>query len=102
MLRIKEKPLYRNYEKQIESGAKNMDLTIFEAESENSKTSKLIQIDIGNSIYVVSGRINQIQRLFDANILRDWNEALLQNERKECGECEEIPEKTVKKIQNIT
>ena len=38
---------------------------------------ELINIDIKNSIYSISNRIYQIQRLFDKRILRDWNDELL-------------------------
>ena len=42
-------------------------------------TTELIQIDIKNSVYAVSNRMNQLQRLFDKKILRDWNDDLLSN-----------------------
>lgn len=41
-------------------------------------TAGLVQIDIKNSIYAISNRMNQLQRLFDKKILRDWNEELLE------------------------
>lgn len=37
---------------------------------------QMVKIDIKNSIYKVSNRVNQLQRLFDSNILRDWNDDL--------------------------
>lgn len=40
-------------------------------------TEKMVKIDIKNSLYAVSNRMNQLQRLFDKKILRDWNEGLL-------------------------
>ena len=39
--------------------------------------SEMLKIDIKNSVYSISNRINQLQRLFDKKILRDWNDALL-------------------------
>lgn len=36
-----------------------------------------IPIDIKNSLYAVSNRLNQLQRLFDKHILRAWNDQLL-------------------------
>ena len=36
--------------------------------------NQTVKIDIKNSIYKVSNRMNQLQRLFDSNILRDWND----------------------------
>ena len=39
--------------------------------------SEMMQIDIKNSVYAVSNRMNQLQRLFDKKILRDWNDELL-------------------------
>lgn len=38
---------------------------------------EMIKIDIKNSPYAVSRKMNQIQRLFDNKILRDWNDRLL-------------------------
>lgn len=43
-------------------------------------TSELLQVDIKNSVYSVSNRMNQLQRLFDKKILRDWSDALLFND----------------------
>lgn len=39
--------------------------------------NELINIDIRNSIYSVSSRIKQLQRIFDKKVLRDWNDELL-------------------------
>jgi len=41
-------------------------------------TKRMVKIDIKNSLYSTSARINQLQRLFDSNILRDWNDELAQ------------------------
>ena len=43
-------------------------------------SGELVKIDIKNSLYADSGRFNQLQRLFDKKILRDWNKELLLNE----------------------
>lgn len=39
--------------------------------------SEMMQVDIKTSVYAVSNRMNQLQRLFDKRILRDWNDELL-------------------------
>lgn len=39
--------------------------------------SKLIKIDIKNSPYSISNKMNQLQKLFSKGILRDWNDNLL-------------------------
>lgn len=45
---------------------------------EHSNTSITeTKISIKDSLYTLSGRINQLQRLFDKRVLRDWNEFLL-------------------------
>jgi hypothetical protein len=35
---------------------------------------QMVKIDIKNSLYNVSAKINQLQRIFSSNILRDWND----------------------------
>lgn len=40
---------------------------------------KMVKIDIKNSVYAYSNRINQLQRIFSANILRDWNDEWAQS-----------------------
>ena len=40
----------------------------------NEHMGEYIKIDIKNSIYTLSKRINQLQRLFDSNVLREWND----------------------------
>ena len=39
-----------------------------------SHINQMIEVDIKNSLYSVSRRMKQLQRLFDSNVLRDWNE----------------------------
>ena len=53
--------------------------------------SEMIKIDVKNSIYAFSNRLNQLQRLFDKKILRDWNEDLLFNSI--AGETPSLPSK---------
>lgn len=36
--------------------------------------NQMVKVDIKGSVYSISNRMNQLQRLFDSNILRDWNE----------------------------
>lgn len=38
---------------------------------------ELVSIDIADSIYPVSAKLNQLQRLFTANILRDWEQSII-------------------------
>lgn len=38
---------------------------------------EMIQIDIKNSIYSLSEKIGQLQRLFSSRVLRDWDDSLL-------------------------
>ena len=35
------------------------------------------QIDISNSLYPTSRKINQVQRLFSGKLLREWNDDLI-------------------------
>lgn len=49
------------------------------------KTSKvesedLVKISPKDSVYAVSNRLNQLQRLFDTNVLRDWDDELLKKQ----------------------
>ena len=39
----------------------------------SQEVGELIKIDIKNSVYSISNYMRQIQRLFDSNILREWN-----------------------------
>lgn len=40
---------------------------------------KLESIDIKNSLYSVSMRVNQLQRLFTSNILREWDDSIIKS-----------------------
>ena len=53
--------------------------------------SEMMQIDIKDSVYAVSNRMNQLQRLFDKKILRDWNDELLLSDI--VGDANALPEK---------
>ena len=46
-------------------------------QSASSLQSEMQKIDIKNSVYAFSNRLNQLQRLFDKGILRDWNKDLI-------------------------
>lgn len=67
--------LEREYKKQLkllgDSGSNVL------AKSQLDVTGEMVQIDIKNSVYAISNRMNQLQRLFDKKILRDWNDELL-------------------------
>ena len=81
LLADNNKMLEQKYKKQLElSEASNNLLT----KSKIDVTGDLIEIDVKNSVYAISNRMNQLQRLFDKKILRDWNEELLAL-RKEIG-----------------
>jgi len=43
----------------------------------NNDSGEYAVVDIKNSQYVESYRMNQLQRLFDAKVLRDWDEEIL-------------------------
>jgi len=43
------------------------------------------RVDIKNSPYSISERINALQRLFDKHILRDWNEDALKYYQRNTG-----------------
>lgn len=84
LLADNDKLLEQEYKKQLKLSetSENNVLT----KSQLDITGQLVQIDIKNSIYAISNRMNQLQRLFDKKILRDWNSELLthqeQRERK--------------------
>ena len=51
----------------------------------SQEVGELIKIDIKNSVYSISNYMRQIQRLFDSNILRDWNEDIIIIQKKVSG-----------------
>ena len=61
-----------NYIKQLECSS--------ETTLQVSQYESLTKIDIKNSIYSTSAEINQLQRLFDKKILRDWDEHLMSSQ----------------------
>ena len=63
------------YRKQI--GSSDSELIV---KNKMTDLADLVKIDIKNSIYTISNRMNQIQRLFDKRILREWNDELLIND----------------------
>ena len=64
--------LAERYRKQIES-----DKLEIVNQTQLCNAVEIANIDIKNSLYAVSNRVNQLQRLFDKKILRDWNESIL-------------------------
>ena len=48
----------------------------------SQEVGELIKIDIKNSVYSISNYMRQIQRLFDSNILRDWNEDIISIQKR--------------------
>lgn len=66
------KILAEQYRKQLKSADSEQI-----SEKQIACITDIVKIDIKNSVYAVSNRINQIQRLFDKKILRDWNDELL-------------------------
>lgn len=84
LLHENNRQLEREYKKQLELLGDSGDSIL--TKSQFDLVGEMIQIDIKNSVYAVSNRMNQLQRLFDKKILRDWNKELLvhheQNEIK--------------------
>lgn len=76
LLENHNKMLAEKYKIQIGSSDKKEILPV-----ERKTIKRMIQIDIKNSVYDTSNRVNQLQRLFDKKILRDWNKDLLASER---------------------
>lgn len=48
-------------------------------ESIQKHIGELVKVDIKNSVYALSNRMNQLQRIFSSNILRDWNDEWAQS-----------------------
>lgn len=57
--------------------------TALSVQNQMALQSEMMKVDIKNSVYAFSNRLNQLQRLFDKKILRDWNEDLLFNSTTE-------------------
>lgn len=75
-----------NIEKQKMLELKNNNAIISKTSQEISQeVGELIKIDIKNSVYSISNYMRQIQRLFDSNILRDWNEDIISIQKKVSG-----------------
>ena len=80
LLEAHNEDMATKYRKLLETkGDSNTAVTV---NVESNKPSTLVKIDIKNSLYSVSGKINQLQRLFDKKILRDWNENILLSDEK--------------------
>ena len=75
-----------NIEKKKMLELKNNNAIISKTSQEISQeVGELIKIDIKNSVYSISNYMRQIQRLFDSNILRDWNEDIVSIQKKVSG-----------------
>ena len=75
-----------NIEKKKMLELKNNNAIISKTSQEISQeVGELIKIDIKNSVYSISNYMRQIQRLFDSNILRDWNEDIISIQKKVSG-----------------
>lgn len=72
LLEHHNKLLAENYRKQLEGNEIDADF-----QSQIDFVIETVKVDIKNSIYAISSKMNQLQRLFDKKILRDWNVALL-------------------------
>lgn len=70
LLESHNKELAKEYKKQL----KTDNLIVNETKA---ISPEFIKVDIKNSLYSTSNRINQLQRLFSKGILRDWNDNLL-------------------------
>ncbi len=66
------KLLANNYRKQLEETSYKVEL-----KKQIDIHTKMVEVDIKNSLYAISNRMSQLQRLFDKNILRDWNQGIL-------------------------
>jgi len=66
----------------------------------SEELTQLIKVDIKNSLYKVSARVAQLQRLFDSNILRDWDDKLAQKVVPDAGWY--MPQKRVTSIKGQT
>lgn len=48
----------------------------------SDEVGKLVTIEISGSVYSMSSRINQLQRLFTSRVLRDWNPELIDKQKR--------------------
>lgn len=78
LLEKHNKEMVEQYIKYYDSSVK-----LITPDNEYDELSEIIKIDIKNSVYTYSNKINQIQRLFEKKILRDWNDDLLSQGRQE-------------------
>lgn len=63
---------------QLEEGTTEVEkagLTLISESAEENQD--MIEVNVADSVYVVSNRMNRLQRLFSKKILRDWNDDLL-------------------------
>lgn len=70
----------REYSESKNAVLSNKGLLISKTDSElTDLVGKTVVIDIKNSLYSVSQKMKQYQRLFTANILREWNDSIIEN-----------------------
>lgn len=76
---IGEQDVREKYALMVTSGC----LLSQESFSTSAEVGEMVTIDIKDSIYGLSARINQLQRLFTSRVLRDWNPALIDKQSPE-------------------
>ena len=74
LLKNNNKFLEKNYLKLLQTHQNTLEL--FEQSTTSIAETK---INLSNSLYAISNKLNQLQRLFDNRVLRDWNDHLLDN-----------------------
>ena len=80
-------PVFANKFKMLNGKSK----TVLSIQNQIVLQSEMVKVDVKNSVYAFSNRLNQLQRLFDKKILRDWNQDLLFNST--AGETPSLPSK---------
>jgi len=75
LLSDNNKFLEQEYKKQVDLLGESSNNVLFK--NQTNVTETLVHVDIKNSAYTISNQMNQLQRLFDKKILRDWNDVLL-------------------------
>ena len=76
---IEEQDVQDKYSLMVTSGC----LLSQDSFSTSAEVGELVTIDIKGSIYELSARINQLQRLFTSRVLRDWNPAFIDKQSAE-------------------
>ncbi|SCY32409.1 Calcineurin-like phosphoesterase [Pseudobutyrivibrio sp. AR14] len=73
------KCLYRDSKRRFLEDKNNILLSLSSSNYIGELKDELVSIDIAESIYPASAKLNQLQRLFTANILRDWDQSIIGN-----------------------